>query len=229
MESQCTAGSHSMMAVKASRGDIESAAKDMPYDLACINGPKETVLSGTTEQMEALTIHLNQKGYWCVLLDVPFAFPSAQMDPILDAFEEMTRKGILFRAPTLPVISPLLGKVIFDGKSLNHEYMRRATRETVDFLSAMKSAQAISIVDKDTVWVEVGPHPVCAAFIKATIDPAPIVVGSFRRGEDNWSTIAQSLGQMYCAGVQVRWDEFQRPFEASLRLLNLPTYSWNDK
>lgn len=229
LESLCTVGSHKMMAVKSSRADIESAANNMPYDLACVNGPKETVVSGTTEQMEALAVLLKERGHRCIFLDVPFAFHSAQMDPILDAFEETARKGVLFRAPTLPVVSPLLGKVVFDEKSLNAEYVRRATRQTVDFLSAMESAQATSIVDKDTVWIEVGPHPVCTAFIKATIDPAPIAVGSFRRGEDNWTTLAQSLGQLHCAGVQVRWDEFHRPFEASLRLLDLPTYSWNDK
>ena len=229
LESLCTAGSHKMMAVKASRAEIERAANEMPYDLACVNGPKETVLSGTTEQMEALAVPLKERGYRCIFLDVPFAFHSAQTDPILDAFEETARKSVLFRAPTLPFVSPLLGKVVFDDKSLNAEYVRRATRQTVDFLSALKSAQTTSIVENDTVWVEIGPHPVCAAFIKATIDPAPIAVGSFRRGEDNWTTIAQSLGQLHCAGEQVRWDEFHRPFEASLRLLDLPTYSWNDK
>ena len=229
LESVCTVGSHKMMAVKAARADIENAGKDMPYDLACVNGPKETVLSGTKEQMEALAVPLQERGYRCIFLDVPFAFHSAQMDPILDAFEKTARKGVLFHAPTLPVLSPLLGKVIFDEKSLNAEYVRRATRQTVNFLSAMESAQATSIVNKDTVWVDVGPHPVCAAFIKATIDPAPTAVGSFRRGENNWTSIAQSLGQLHCAGVQVRWDEFHRPFEPTLRLLDLPTYSWNDK
>ena len=29
--------------------------------------------------------------------------------------------------------------------------------------------------------------------------------------------------------MQVRWDEFHKPFEPSLSLLDLPTYSWNDK
>ncbi len=229
LESLCTAGSHKMMAVKAARADIEDAVKDMLYDLACVNGPKETVLSGTTEQMEALAVPLQEKGYRCIFLDVLFAFHSAQMDPILDAFEETARKGVLFHAPTLPVVSPLMGKVIFDEKSLNPEYVRRATRQTVNFLSAIESAHATQIVDKDTVWVDVGPHPVCAAFIKAILDPPPTAVGSFRRGEDNWTSIAQSLGQLHCAGVQVRWDEFHRPFEPSLSLLDLPTYSWNDK
>ncbi|OJJ40791.1 hypothetical protein ASPWEDRAFT_34272 [Aspergillus wentii DTO 134E9] len=229
LETLCTPGTHKMMAVKASRAEIEEAAKDLSYDLACINGPKETVLSGTTEEMEAAAVPLKEKGYRCILLDVPFAFHSAQVDPILDMFEETVKKAVLFHPPTLPVVSPLLGKVIFDEKSLSAEYVRRATRHTVDFLSAMGSAQETSIVDKDTIWVEIGPHPVCVNFVKASIEPAPLTVGSFRRGEDNWTTLAQSLGQLHCAGLQIRWGEFHKPFEPSLRLLDLPTYSWNEK
>lgn len=29
--------------------------------------------------------------------------------------------------------------------------------------------------------------------------------------------------------MKVEWSEFHRPFETSLRLLDLPTYAWNDK
>ncbi|KAJ5697002.1 hypothetical protein N7536_007414 [Penicillium majusculum] len=229
LQSLCTAGTHRMMAVKASKSEIADVVKELPYDLACVNGPKETVLCGTTAQMEAVSAPLKEKGYRVIFLDVPFAFHSTQTDPILDLFEETARKSVVFRPPMVPIVSPLLGKVVFDEKSLNAQYLRRATRGTVDFLSAMQNAQETSIVDKDTVWVEVGPHPVCVAFVKASFNPAPLTVGSFRRGEDNWTTLAQSLGQLHTAGVQVRWSEFHKPFEHSLRLLDLPTYSWNEK
>ncbi|KAM5453561.1 Type I Iterative PKS [Microsporum audouinii] len=229
LESLCSVGTHKMMAVKVSIAEIREVVKDLPYDLACVNGPTETVLSGTVEQMETVSVILKEKGHKVIFLDVPFAFHSAQTDPILDIFEETVKKSVLFQAPTLPIVSPLLGKVVFDEKSINAEYLRRATRETVDFLSAMQNAQETSIVDKDTVWIEVGPHPVCVAFIKASFNPAPLTVGSLRRGEDNWTTLAHSLGQLHTAGLQVRWDEFHKPFEAAVRLLNLPTYSWNEK
>ncbi|KAJ5976765.1 hypothetical protein N7501_000107 [Penicillium viridicatum] len=226
LQSLCPAGTHRMMAVKASKSDMADTVKELPYDLACVNGPKENVLCGTTEQMEAVSVPLKEKGYRVMFLDVPFAFHSTQTDLILDLFEETARKSVIFCPPMLPIVSPLLGKVVFDGKSLNAEYLRRATRGTVDFLSAMQNAQETSTVDKNTVWVEVGPHPVCVAFVKASFNPAPLTVGSFRRGEDNWTSLAQSLGQLHTAGVQVQWSEFHRPFEKSLRLLDLPTGDW---
>jgi monodictyphenone polyketide synthase len=50
-----------------------------------------------------------------------------------------------------------------------------------------------------------------------------------KRGEDNWVTLCNSLTALHCAGVPIEWNEYQRPFEKGLRLLDLPTYAWNDK
>ncbi|KAK4994946.1 Non-reducing polyketide synthase PKS8-1 [Elasticomyces elasticus] len=37
------------------------------------------------------------------------------------------------------------------------------------------------------------------------------------------------MAALYLAGVAVDWNEFHRPFESRLRLLDLPTYAFNDK
>lgn len=229
LERECQIGSHKMMAVPASLTQIAKSAGDKPYEVACINGPTATVLSGTLAQMDALSETLEVDGFKCFGLDVTFAFHSGQMDPILDDFEAIAKTGALFQPPNLPVISPLLSKVVFDDKTVNANYVRRATREPVNFLSALKIAQKISTVDETTVWVEIGPHPVCMGFVKATLPSINVTVPSLRRGEDNWTTMVQSLGALHCAGVEVAWNEFHRPFERGLRLLDLPTYSWNEK
>lgn len=41
----CQINSHKMLAVCASLEDIETAAGNMPYEIACVNGPKDTVPS----------------------------------------------------------------------------------------------------------------------------------------------------------------------------------------
>ncbi|KAG0650226.1 polyketide synthase [Hyphodiscus hymeniophilus] len=228
LEKKCQIGSHQMMAVRASLADIEKTVGNRSYGVACLNGPRETVLTGTREEIAALSGPLEAGGYKSTVLNVTFAFHSAQTDPILDEFEDIARSA-LFQAPTLPIISPLLGKVIFDDKTVNANYLRRATREPVNFLSALKVAQKISTIDETTAWVEIGPHPVSVGFVRSTLPSVNAAVASLRRGEDDWVTITQSLGLLHCVGVEVWWNEFHRPFEAGLRLLDLPTYSWNDK
>ncbi|KAL4784960.1 hypothetical protein BJX76DRAFT_356566 [Aspergillus varians] len=229
LEEKCQVGSHRMLAVRAPLSDIEKALEGKSYEIACVNGPKETVLSGSQTEIETVSEALQSSGYRCSSLDVAFAFHSSQTDAILDDFEEAAKIGVLFRAPNMPVISPLLGRVIFDDKTINAKYMRRATRETVNFLSALEMAQNFSTIDEDTAWVEIGPHPVCMGFVNATLPTVNVAVASMKRGEDNWITLSQSLAVLHCAGTPIEWNEYQRPFEKGLRLLDLPTYAWNDK
>nr|WAU16864.1 BTG4 [Cercospora sp. JNU001] len=232
LQEKCQVGSHVMMAVRADREQIKQAANGESYEVACVNGPSDTVLSGTQSEMDKLAEILGAAGYRCIKLDVAFAFHSAQTDPILNDFEALAKSSVIFREPTMPIISPLLGRVVFDGKTLNAEYLRRSTRETVDFLSALRNAQSMSTVDDETTWLEIGPHSVCVGFIKSTFAPEkPLTIASMRRGEDNWATVSDGLAAMHLAGVTIDWNEFHRPFEREdrLRLLNLPTYAWNEK
>lgn len=155
LEERCRSGSHKMVAVRASVEEIKAASQGKPYEIACINGPKETVLSGLVSEMDAIIPVLEKEGHKCFSLDVAFAFHSAQMDPIVDDFEASTTRAVVFRAPQLPIISPLLSKVVFDDKTINAKYLRRGTRETVNFVAALQAAVDIGTVDDETVWVEV--------------------------------------------------------------------------
>lgn len=229
LEEKCKIGSHTMMAVRASLEQIAENSAELPYTIACVNGPSDTVLSGTKEQMDKVAVPLEAAGLRCIKLDVAFAFHSEQVDPILDDFEAIAKSGVIFQEPELPVISPLLGKVVFDGKTLNANYVRRATREAVDFLSALRNAQKMSTIGDETVWIEIGPHGVCTGFVKSTFPSTSLAVPTIRRGDDNWKTLADSMTALHLAGVPVNWHEFHQPFESSLRLLDLPTYAWNDK
>lgn len=86
-------------------------------------------------------------------------------------------------------------------------------------------------VDETMAWIEIGPHPVCIGFARSTLPSVSAAVPSLRRGEDDWKTISQSLAVLHTAGIQISWGEFHSPFERAcgLRLLDLPTYAWNDK
>jgi monodictyphenone polyketide synthase len=229
LQARCEARTHVMLAVRASVGNIKSAIGELPYEIACVNAPEATVLSSTLRDMEIVKAVLKEKGYKFTPLDIAYAFHSAQTDPILEDFERVAKDGAIFKAPKIPVISTLLAKVICDDKTVDGTYLRRATRETCNFHAALSKALSISIVDKDTLWIEIGPHPVCTSFVKAALNTPCIAVPSLRRDEDNWTTLAQSLGTLHCSGLEVRWNEFHRPFESNLRLMDLPTYSWTDK
>ncbi|KXT14292.1 hypothetical protein AC579_8422 [Pseudocercospora musae] len=229
LQEKCQIRSHTMMAVRASVAQIAESSAGKRHAIACVNGPSDTVLSGTKTQMDEIQVPLEAAGYRCIKLDVAFAFHSEQTDPILDDLEAVLKNGVVFQEPKMPYVSPLLGKTIFDGKTLNANYVRRATREAVNFLAAMQNAIDIEAVSEETVWVEIGPHPVCAGFIKSIVPSTQLAIPSIRRNEDNWKTVSGSMAALHLAGVALSWNEFHRPFESSLRLLDLPTYAFTEK
>jgi monodictyphenone polyketide synthase len=228
LEKRCQPGTHRMLAVRASLEEVFSQANGKVFEIACLNGPRDTVLSGTVDEIESLMAELESSGVKCFQLDVAFSFHSKQMDPILIELEATARTAVTFHPPNLPIISPLLGKVIFDERTINASYICRATRETVNFMAAVEAALRISTVDELMAWIELGPHPVCLNLARSIMSPIGVAVPSFRRDENNWQTLSRTLAHLHCAGVEVNWNEFHRPFEKHLRLLDLPTYAWNE-
>lgn len=231
-EERCTQGSHSMLSVRASEDDIEELIAGSPdtaelaYEVCCRNTPQDTVIGGTQESIDSIRQALEKNTIKCTQLDVPFAFHTAQMDPILDSLETLATP-ITFKAPSIPVLSPLLGSVVFDRKSIHAQYLRRATRETVDFVAAIEAAQDFGLVDAKTIWIDVGPHPICASLVRG-IDSSASVISSCRRNEDNLATMSKSLVTLHLAGLTPCWAEYFRPREQEYSLLKLPTYSWNE-
>lgn len=228
LQEKCSAGTHAMLAVKASLSTIEDATNGLSFEAACINTAKDTAISGTVEEIDQIKQVLGQAGHKSLKLDLPYAFHSAQVEPILDSFEAIA-DGVVFDAPRIPVISPLLAKVLYDSEDLDATYLRRHAREPVNFLDAVRAAQDEGILDAKTVCIEIGPHPICSAMIKSTLETENIMVPSLRKSEDPWKTLSTSVCLVHCSGLRINWSEVHRDHEASHQLLNLPSYSFDDK
>lgn len=225
--SQCEEGSQVMLAVRAGVDKIKSIVTDGKYHISCMNGTDDTVLGGSREDIQDTREVLERENVKCTLLDVPFAFHTSQMDPMLGTFEQLA-KHVTYKTPTIPILSPLLSTCVFDGKTINGRYLSRATREPVNFVGALQSAQELDIIDEKTMWIDIGPHPVCASFIRGHVAGAE-VTASLRREEDNFATLSSTLASLHRVGINVNWNEYHRPYECHHTLLQLDTYKWNEK
>jgi iterative type I PKS product template protein len=227
---KCTANTHAMVAVQASVATVEETlgAEMSKVNVACINGPRETVLSGEAAQMATVAQKFSASGIKSTQLKVPFAFHSAQVDPILEDFEKLAA-SVSFAAPKIPVISPFLGKLLDDGETVNPAYLKDHAREAVNFLGSITSAQKAGLINEKTAWLEVGPHPVCLGMVKGAFGTSTIAAPSLRRNESTWKTITTSLCTLHTSGLNIDWNEYHRDFITSVHLLDLPTYSYDDK
>ncbi|KAI2640016.1 polyketide synthase [Xylaria nigripes] len=226
---KCTPGTHAMLAVQGSVDTVTNAlgARMKQAAIACINGPRETVLSGSSTVITEIAEQLGGAGFKCTQLKVPFAFHSTQVDTISSDFETLAR-SVQFSKPTIPIISPLLGKIL-ENEPIDSTYLRNHARDAVNFLGGLVFAQESGAIDEKTVWLEVGPHPVCANMVKAAFGASTIAVPSLRRNESLYKTISSTLCTLHSAGLNLDWNEYHRDFDSSVRLLDLPAYSFDLK
>ncbi|AEO70601.1 polyketide synthase [Thermothielavioides terrestris NRRL 8126] len=228
LQENVPANTHAMLAVSTSVDKIHDICKGLEYEIACINAPTETVLSGTAGQIElALQRVATTTALRKTKLQVPFAFHSSQMQPILEEFR-LAARAVKFQEPKIPIISPLLGQTLSSSEPFGTEYLARHCRETVNFVGGLESAKK-SGLQESTIWIEIGAHPVVSGLLRGNLGSATVTLPTLQRGKDTWKTLTAGLTTLYESGVDVRWAEYHRDFSASLSVLRLPSYNWTLK
>ncbi|KAK3402855.1 polyketide synthase [Sordaria brevicollis] len=229
---KCTVNSHAMLAVQAPVEEVEKALgnKSKNVNVACINSNRETVLSGPSNVITKLEEELNAAGHKAKRLFVPYAFHSAQVDPILDDFENLA-SAVLFDRAKIPIISPLHSEVLEEGDEIDASYLRHHAREAVNFQGGLFKAQEKNTIDEKTVWLEVGPHAITVSMVKAAFGATTIAVPTLRRTDQGQSfkTLTATLSTLHSAGLNIDFSEYHRDFLQCVRLLDLPSYSFDEK
>ncbi|OHW91994.1 polyketide synthase [Colletotrichum incanum] len=236
MEKHLTPKTYAMLATSNTAEQLEAEYTSLGLsscNIACKNAAAVTVASGTVEDIEKLEVHLKAKGTRTKVLRVPFGFHSPQVDPILDEFAELA-SGVVFKAPSVPVVSSYLGRVVAVGDQtvFNSQYLAKQCRGTVNFVDAVRAAEAAEkpSINK-TLWIETGPEPVLLGLVRWTLPNLPLenLVGAIKASpsEDNWATLSGVLKAAYESGVDINWPEFHKNFKNCVRLLELPLYAFD--
>ena len=209
-----------MAAVMAPVETVREAVKPMEnrVAIAALNGPRQTVISGAGDEVEALLGQFTAAGIKSRELVVSHAFHSPLMEPMLDAFEEAAAK-VKFEPPRLRLISNLTGKPAAAGEISKPAYWRQHIRQPVQFTASMQALADAGC----SVFLEIGPNPVLLGLGRACVEPEGSVwQASLRSGRDDWSQLLSGVGELYVHGVEVDWAGFDRDYPR--RKVSLPTY-----
>ena len=227
LEKKLQAGSHGMLAIKAPADTIFKKLRYRP-EIACINGPSDTVLSGPVAAMSKACDKLRSCGFQCTILSIPYGFHSSQVDPILAEFETLAT-GVNFGKPQIPFVSPLLDGIVEDAGVIGPSYLRRQIRETVDFSGSIRRAKTRGLVDTNSIWIEIGPHPLCIGMVKSILGTEVKAVLTLRKQEDSLRSMAKAISTLSSLGVNNDWIHYHHDYESGQRLLVLPSYSFEEK
>ena len=226
IQEHCDANAGGMLAVPLSAERIQSSLGPK-FDIACINAPERTVVSGALQDLQSLQSELGASRVQTRMLDVRYAFHSGQMEPMLEHMERMASE-VQFHAPQIPVASTLHGRIVRESGSFHSEYLTHQMRRPVDFVSAVQAAEASGFCPSSSIVIEIGPHPVSLGDFKACLQRAsPTCHYTIKQFEPSWRSISACLASFATARGDIDWGEFHKDFAGSVALLDLPTYAFD--
>jgi microcystin synthetase protein McyG len=208
-----------MLAVRAGETEIAPMIRPLTgLSIAAVNGERNVVVSGDSEQIEELRGQLAKRSLVSQALQVSHAFHSALMEPILDEFE---RRAAEFpcTAPEVTLVSNVSGKVFSPSDRIEASYWRRHIRGAVRFSDGLSSLLA----QHPAALLEIGPDPVLLGMAKPALSGSSIPsLAALRRGKDPWQSLYEAVRQLYLLGAAINWDQVYR--DRPGRKLALPTY-----
>ena len=186
--------------------------------IAAVNAPDQTVVSGTSDAVEALCGAFEARGVRCQRLAVSHAFHSPLVEPVLAEFERAAGR-VTWAAPRIRLVSNLTGAVAEPGLLTQAAYWRRHVRDPVRFADGVRSLAAL----RPDLCIEIGPHPALLTTVKSVLgEAAPVLVPSLRKGLPDRAQILDALATAHLEGLDIDW----RAVHAGQHVarVELPTY-----
>lgn len=191
--------------------------------LAAFNSPQSCTISGDADATESLYKELstsaNSQSLFLRVLDVPAAYHSHMMDPIL-AKVKGGIGSLQMNDTNTELFSTVTGNKAHGNDFCTGEYWARNIREPVAFEQALRSATKGK---NNTVFVEIGPKRALQRNIMETLGNATPVFASVQPEKDHEMIILVS--KLFEVGVNINWNVFYRGHETMP--LPIPKYQFD--
>jgi phthiocerol/phenolphthiocerol synthesis type-I polyketide synthase C len=184
-----------MLAVMSDLSSLQSTLGDgiKAVDVAALNGPSQTVLSGPLADLDLAAQTLKDNRVKSRSLTVSHAFHSRLMDPMLFDLSEVAQT-LSYHAPALKIMSNVTGHMA-DENTYDASYWVNHVRQPVQFYPCMQRLEADHRLNQ---CIEIGPQPVLIGMAKRCVADSASMdwLPSIKRGSEA-STFFNSLKQAY--------------------------------
>ncbi|BCY13266.1 type I polyketide synthase [Actinoplanes sp. L3-i22] len=172
-------------------------------DIAAVNGPASTVLSGVSDRVDEVVAALG--GVKATRLNTSHAFHSHLMEPMLDEFRHIV-SSVDFSDPQIPVVTV--------GDVTSPDYWVEHVRNTVRFHDIVTDLLGRGV----TTFLEAGPDSTLTGLGRQISDDAAFIALQHRTRDE----LLTGLATAWTRGVEVDWT----PLLAGGRKVDLPTYAF---
>ncbi len=211
-----------MLSVPLPLADLQPLMGD-GLDVASLNAPGLTVVSGPQSELDALAGRLTAQDIDSQRIQIDIAAHSRMLEPILGRFGDYLA-SITLSPPSIPIISNRSGDILTDAEATDPAYWVAHLRNTVNF------ADCITTLSQrpDRVYLEVGPGKALSSLTQAHgAVPGQQVISSLRHPEQDIADDAYFIsvvGRLWALGVAIDWAPIWG--EAKRQRLPLPSYAF---
>uniref|UniRef100_A0A3P8ZRT2 Carrier domain-containing protein n=1 Tax=Esox lucius TaxID=8010 RepID=A0A3P8ZRT2_ESOLU len=192
--------------------------------LAAFNSPHSCTLSGDAEAIDNFHQKLNSsvkiKNLFLHVLNVPAAYHSQMMDPILSQIEGSIGSLQVNDVET-ELFSTVTGKEAEQTDFCTGKYWAKNIREPVSFEQAVRSATKGKT---NVVFVEISPRRALQRNILETLGNETQVLTSVQQDKDH-ETMLNTVSKLFELGVQINWETFYRGRETPTT--SFPVYQFD--
>ncbi|XP_038652388.1 highly reducing polyketide synthase 40-like [Scyliorhinus canicula] len=192
--------------------------------IAAFNSPSSCTVSGDSKAVDELHAELSSsfgdRNVFLHILDVPAAYHSHLMEPILKQVEENI--GNLEKHETeTKVISTVTGQLVSRGDCVTGKYWARNIRKPVAFEQAIRTAVAEV---KNAVFVEIGPRRALQRYIREIVGHDALVLPAVQPERD-YETLISVLSKLFELGYNPNWKNMYVECESAPTLY--PCYKFD--
>jgi acyl transferase domain-containing protein/acyl carrier protein len=211
----------SMLAVLSSEKELRPMLP-ASVEIAVINTKGQCVLSGSDEHIGSIAGILKEKRIVSKLIPTSHAFHSYMMEPVFDDLRSAFR-DIDLRAPEVPVISTVTGKLLTEEEARNPEYWIQHIRKAVRFSDAAE----LLVNDGPAILLELGPGRSLESAVKSHANGnSNVVVLNTLPGRSetipDTACLLNAMGEVWAAGKEINWAAWH--LDEGRRRISLPGY-----
>jgi acyl transferase domain-containing protein/acyl carrier protein len=217
---QALPGDGGMAVVFAPEAQVMAVIENRGHQVAvaAVNGPANTVVSGTRQAVADLQRDLANREVKSTSLAVSHAFHSPLMGPMLAEFERVLMQ-VRFSPPVLRLISNLAGEEV-GREILDPAYWCRHVTQPVRFADGLTRLKRMGF----NVFVELGPKADLSSSAMRCLSSTEVrVLPSLNDKRSNWRQLLSTLATLFTAGLRIDWQSFDADYGREI-VDYLPTY-----
>ncbi|MEU0442761.1 SDR family NAD(P)-dependent oxidoreductase [Streptomyces sp. NPDC006186] len=214
-----------MLAVSVDETRVRAAlaACGASVDVAALNGPQMTVLSGRPDEIETVRRHLDAGGVACRLLRSAHAFHSTLLEPARDKLQALIA-SVPRDAPAVTIVSNLTGRRLTAEQAVDPAYWAEHLCRPVRFADGVAEIGRLGV----DACVELGAGQTLGGLVRQNGgERAPAVFGTLpapwpaQNRKDERLALLETCGRLWEVGVDLAWPALREPGAA---LTDLPRY-----